>query len=550
MSTSLHPASAQSIAPPVTAIPSTSSSASSSQQKVHPAPSYLAEIAHMVYVLTSIKNPNERILSSIQDVVRDQLLRWVVEARLVASRRHSKQIQPEDVLFPLRTDPAKLERVKTYLSWKDVRKKTKEPTNGQAGEDADEIDGIDEADKNLKVSTNSINLAWEFSDPWSDYLVHSSGASTSTPPPLDERSERDGSTSGPARGEGGGRRTSPDPIVVESEASRENHRLLREADEMTRRMTREEYEQYALARQASFVYRKGKKFRDFLQFDFSAQPATMAASLLASALPSYPPGASAGPTSLSASMTLSDEVLDVLGFLGYEVVRKVCMEGRRVGLERVERERAEERDRQRREREQEDARRRNEDEDATGEDKRKKPNRSSPRARTGPGPSSNAAFDDDPDSPHYPSVLRPAPPGPSAAPFVLKPIVSLFSAPLERSPSDASVPGPGQPLAASTPGTSSDGALSTKPPGDASTAPPPPPPPVPFVNLEVSDLIDGLWRCTSSATTLSQPSKISSSALNTAGGGGAGDQGAKRLSMGKGLRNWRGGVTREIPKVI
>jgi len=41
---------------------------------------------------------------------------------------------------------------------------------------------------------------------------------------------------------------------------------VQEANEMTEKMTREEYEQYSTARQASFVYRKSKLF------DFSLSP--------------------------------------------------------------------------------------------------------------------------------------------------------------------------------------------------------------------------------------------------------------------------------------
>lgn len=61
-----------------------------------------------------------------------------MQARAQASRRGGRAISVEDLIFLVRHDRAKVNRLKSYLSWKDVRKKMKEP------EADDEIDGMEE----------------------------------------------------------------------------------------------------------------------------------------------------------------------------------------------------------------------------------------------------------------------------------------------------------------------------------------------------------------------------------------------------------------------
>jgi len=81
------------------------------------------------------------------------------------------------------------------------------------------------------------------------------------------------------------------------EAYEDSKKRLKEADDLTRHMTREEYQHYSDCRQASFTYRKAKRFREFVNF--------------------------------SAFMegNPNDEVMDVLGFLAYEMVRSLCEGG-------------------------------------------------------------------------------------------------------------------------------------------------------------------------------------------------------------------------------
>ncbi|BGP46173.1 Transcription initiation protein spt3 [Rhodotorula kratochvilovae] len=222
---------------------------------------YTQEIASMVFVCTGIKDPDEELAQYLEDVVGAEMAELVTQARAQAVRRAVRTIAVEDLVFLVRHDRAKVNRLRSYLSWRDVRKKLKEPNEAD-----DEIDGMEEpvSDKTLKVIKNTVRLPWELSDAWVDYL----------------------------RGE-------DEPEDHEAEAYEVNKQRLKEMDEVTHKMSKDEYEQYAQARQASFVYRKGKKFRDFLSL----------------------------PSLLDTVAPLSDEVMDVLGFLAYECVRALCDAG-------------------------------------------------------------------------------------------------------------------------------------------------------------------------------------------------------------------------------
>ena len=50
----------------------------------------------------------------------------IVQARNLASRRGARYLSAEDLIFLIRHDRAKVNRLRTYLSWKDVRKHAKD----------------------------------------------------------------------------------------------------------------------------------------------------------------------------------------------------------------------------------------------------------------------------------------------------------------------------------------------------------------------------------------------------------------------------------------
>ena len=54
----------------------------------------------------------------------------VSRARLLTQLRSSRFLSPEDLIFLIRDDRGKVNRLRTYLSWKEVRKRAKEDEEG------------------------------------------------------------------------------------------------------------------------------------------------------------------------------------------------------------------------------------------------------------------------------------------------------------------------------------------------------------------------------------------------------------------------------------
>jgi transcription initiation protein SPT3 len=183
----------------------------------------------------------------------------------LASRRGSKTISTNDLIFQIRHDQPKVSRLRTFLSWKDVRKNVKDSEDKGADADLaagdDPVGGVvpggpvdDTAKKNKKAK---VGLPWE---PASFYSVEV--------PERDDEEDDD-----------------------EEEMNYITLQRLRKADERTKAMTREEYVTWSEYRQASFTWRKGKRFREWAGFGIVTD--------------SKP----------------SDDIVDILGFLTFEMVQ-------------------------------------------------------------------------------------------------------------------------------------------------------------------------------------------------------------------------------------
>lgn len=90
---------------------------------------------------------------------------------------------------------------------------------------------------------------------------------------------------------------------------RETLRRLRHADLLTLSMSQTEYMEYSECRQASFTYKKARKFREWL-VGGTSRPGSLALSTLA--------GGNARDLA-----RLNDDTLEILGFLAYEIVQKL-----------------------------------------------------------------------------------------------------------------------------------------------------------------------------------------------------------------------------------
>ena len=68
-----------------------------------------------------------------------------MQARALANRRGARYLSAEDLIFLIRHDRAKVNRLRTYLSWKDVRKHAKDSNaDGGGGVEVETLeDGAD-----------------------------------------------------------------------------------------------------------------------------------------------------------------------------------------------------------------------------------------------------------------------------------------------------------------------------------------------------------------------------------------------------------------------
>ncbi|KAF8806218.1 TFIID-18kDa-domain-containing protein [Phlegmacium glaucopus] len=229
---------------------------------------YSQEISQMMFVFGEVQDPNMETLNLVEDIVRSQLIELIVQARALATRRGARYLSAEDLIFLIRHDRGKVNRLRTYLSWKDVRKHAKDSGGeGGAGVEVETLEDGPDDKLTAKAQKITIKLPWEITTIYSEVLRQSGHQSD------DEEDEDD------------------------IEAHEASIQRLKEADDATRQMTREEYQHYSDCRQASFTYRKAKRFREFLN------------------LPSQ------------LDLKANDDTIDIVGFLAFEMVRSLTVAG-------------------------------------------------------------------------------------------------------------------------------------------------------------------------------------------------------------------------------
>ncbi|WVF66490.1 hypothetical protein IAT40_001230 [Kwoniella sp. CBS 6097] len=228
---------------------------------------YTSEISQMMFVFGEVQDPLPETVRLVEDIVRGQIIEIVTRARLLTHLRSSPFLSAEDLIFLIRDDRGKVNRLRTYLSWKDVRKRAKEDEE-RAGEVDMEVEGADDK-ATAKGRKTMMKLPWELLTPFSDYLRS-----------IPSKQNRD---------------DEEDEDEDEMQAHQDSMQRLRDADEITKKMTKDEYVHYSDCRQASFTYRKARRFRDFINF--------------AAYLDVRP----------------NDDIIDILGFLAFEMVRSLCV---------------------------------------------------------------------------------------------------------------------------------------------------------------------------------------------------------------------------------
>lgn len=196
-----------------------------------------------------------------------------------------RSISTDDLIFLIRHDKAKVSRLKTFLSWKDVRKNVKDSDEKGGGDAADfaaaddpigaggVVAGPQDVTSKPKNKRARVGLVWDVN---SFYSIQ-------VPERDDEEDEE------------------------EEEQNYATLQRLAAADERTKHMTKEEYVFWSECRQASFTYRKGRRFREWAGFGVVTD--------------SKP----------------NDDIVDILGFLTFEIVQTLTEEALKV-KEREDRE--------------------------------------------------------------------------------------------------------------------------------------------------------------------------------------------------------------------
>ncbi|KFY15304.1 hypothetical protein V492_02088 [Pseudogymnoascus sp. VKM F-4246] len=234
---------------------------------------YRTEIQQMMYVSGEIGEPSPETTGMVEEIVRQQVIEMLRTCTENAARRGSKSITTDDLIFLIRHDAAKVSRLRTFLSWKDVRKNVKD--SDDKGNEADIGTGdepvaavaatgpVDVSKKNKKAK---VGLPWEIASLYSQEV-----------PERDDEDDED-----------------------EEEMNYATLQRLKKADERTKAMTKEEYVTWSEYRQASFTFRKGKRFREWAGFGTITE--------------SKP----------------NDDIVDILGFLTFEIVQTLTEEALRI----------------------------------------------------------------------------------------------------------------------------------------------------------------------------------------------------------------------------
>ncbi|KAI9793960.1 MAG: Transcription initiation protein spt3 [Piccolia ochrophora] len=237
------------------------------------------DVVKMMFVSgeTQAESASSETTGMIEEIVRQQVIEILQQCTSQAARRGVRSISTDDLIFLIRHDKAKVSRLRTFLSWKDVRKNAKD-SDDKGGGDADFATGEDPAagvlgggsgpvaDGAKKNKKTKVSLPWDVASFYNE----------SVPERDDEEDEE------------------------EEEMNFATLQRLKKADERTKNMTREEYVSWSECRQASFTFRKGKRFREWAGFGIVTD--------------SKP----------------NDDIVDILGFLTFEIVQTLTEEALKV----------------------------------------------------------------------------------------------------------------------------------------------------------------------------------------------------------------------------
>ncbi|KAJ3309631.1 Transcription initiation protein spt3 [Boothiomyces sp. JEL0838] len=188
-------------------------------------PMYQQEIQQMMFVFGEVQDSLDETSILVEDIVRTQLITLISQAVIQSQKRGSRYLAAEDLIFLIRHDRSKVNRLRSFLSWKDVRKNAKD-------KDIDEDLLEEDVNKAVKVKKMNIKFTWDPLNIFNSILEDDD----------DDLADEE-----------------------EMQAYEDQINRLRVADLVTRQMSKEEYIYYSECRQASFTYKKLKRFKDWCE---------------------------------------------------------------------------------------------------------------------------------------------------------------------------------------------------------------------------------------------------------------------------------------------
>jgi transcription initiation protein SPT3 len=223
----------------------------------------------MMYTFGDVRQTCPASAKLMEELVRHHLIKLLIQASQVCQRRNSRFMNVEDMLFVIRHDTVNVKRVLEFLSWKDVRKEAKN-AGGKDHKDGFDLESLetneleeasDEALAKEDLSKRRrLRLSFDIYSSYYEYVDND--------------------------------------LIWDSKNEVSSTSLrLREADELTKKMNVKEYIDYSECRQASFTFKKNKKFRDWLDIQkyIDIKP--------------------------------NDDVLEILGYIAWETVAKITKAG-------------------------------------------------------------------------------------------------------------------------------------------------------------------------------------------------------------------------------
>ncbi|KRH95245.1 Histone acetyltransferase PCAF/SAGA, subunit SUPT3H/SPT3 [Pseudoloma neurophilia] len=169
---------------------------------------YTTEIKAMLYSFGDCKTPSNATAQRIETILKTQIRRFLSTCNDIRIIRGGKNINMEDIAFVIRKDPFKLQRLLDFVEFKNIKGKLESRIESTDSSELKDVEIPFPEKKALKYN-------------WMTEV----------------------------KGE--------DVFQL---------KRLAQIDKLTAEMSKEEYLYFAECRQSSFVYRKGKKFKEFLGF--------------------------------------------------------------------------------------------------------------------------------------------------------------------------------------------------------------------------------------------------------------------------------------------